>query len=242
MKLLTQINTPVSFFIDKQLTLRHPSVKELQKIIRELLKEDLDLRRLISVKNDSYKTKGKDWLEAEWHKSIGLFDETHPDLPKIRYQIINQKHEVFGYQDIPKQEIYITDPFNLSPIETNRNIDDLRNDQIQNSIIVKKGIETIAFGRLLEVEGSVEIVSIWTKPQWRNKGIAGKIISELLLRSLVTPIFSFQTLNLVPYYLSQYNKFFTSVICPFADLPPALQRDLFRMNIFWGPNVIIRIG
>ena len=96
-------------------------------------------------------------------------------------------------------------------------------------------------GRLLEVEGSVEIVSLLTKREWRGNGIASKIIDELLVRSSVRPIYSFQVPEMIPFYLKIYRKRGDVKVIPFSKLPPALQRDLFYMNIFWGPYTISRI-
>lgn len=233
MTLLNIIKSPIPFE-EQPYYLCHPTFVEIEKVISEIQKEELDLRRLIPTRNNRYASKGKDWLEKEWKASL-LAVTTAKD------QIIQQRNGIVTFQEIPSSGFAIPDPFNMEPVES-QTIDQLKNDQLQNSIIVKNNDEIIAFGRLLEVEGSIEIVSLWTKLSFRKQGIAGRIIKELLSRSIHRPIYSFQELHLIPYYLKQYNKVFPSVICPFEELPHALQRDLFRMNIFWGPNVIIRIG
>jgi hypothetical protein len=241
MELLIAITSPIPFE-GQPFYLQHPTFAEIEEVIWELQKEDLDLRKLVSIKNDSYESKGKEWLEKEWQKSLLLFEQNFPFLENERDQIIKQMNGILGFLEIPSSGLRIHDPFNMNPVESIKMMNDLRNDQLKNSVIVKNDNEIIAFGRLLEVEGSVEIVSLWTKPKWRKRGIAGRVIQELLIRSTVRPMFSFQIVNLIPFYLKEYSKTFSTSICPFTELPPALQRDLFRMNIFWGPNSIIRIG
>jgi ribosomal protein S18 acetylase RimI-like enzyme len=239
MSLLEVIKSPIIF--SDLFCLQHPKIQDLTEIIQEIQREDLDLRRLKSTRNDSYESKGKVWLEEEWKKSLLSFSENFPTLKHERDQIFRQKNGILEFQEIPPSGFRIEDPFNLKPVEMKKNIRDLKNDQLQNSIVVKNGDELIAFGRLLDVEGSVEIVSLWTKFNYRRRGIGGKVIKELLNRSKRRPIFSFQTPNLIPYYLKQYKQFSFSSITLFNELPKVLQRDLFRMNIFWGPNTIIKI-
>ena len=133
----------------------------------------------------------------------------------------------------------IADPFQMKNVENAFSIDVLVSQQLRNIIVAKSGEIIVSIGRVLDVEGSVELVSLWTYKSWRRNGLASRIIHELLQRTAIRPIFSFQQLQLIPFYLRQYGIADTVSVCPFDELPLAQRRDLFFMNIFWGPYAII---
>ena len=100
MELLEVIESHISF---SDAYLQHPNLKDLEEIIIELQKEDLDLRRLVSTKNDGYKSKGKDWLDNEWQKSLAVYEHNFPLLQNEKNQIIKQKNGICRYQEVPTQ-------------------------------------------------------------------------------------------------------------------------------------------
>ena len=88
----------------------------------------------------------------------------------------------------------------------------MRENQLRNSIIVKRN-EIIAFGRLLEVEGKLLVYG-----QNQSEETRGKNHKELLIQKN-KPLFSFQALDLVPYYLKEYNKTFPLTFVLLINFP-----------------------
>lgn len=236
------IGHPFPFSTPKgEVILSHPRAQDIPVIVSCLNEEDLDLRRLISTASERLPSIGKARVVEEWDKAIIDFRQRFPGEKTVLEQIVTQSTGIRSYKEIPIADTVITDPFNMADVESKISIEKLVLQQLGNIIVAKTSGTVISLGRLLEVEGSIELVSLWTHRDWRRNGIASKIIHELLLRTAIRPIFSFQRLDLVPFYLRQYGIADAVSVCPFKELPSALQRDLFFMNIFWGPYVIIKI-
>lgn len=202
--------------------------------------EDLDLRRLVNVSQDPYPSMGEKRIRNEWEKALDEFIKKNNGNGLVYEALSIQAKGILDHKPIPLNGTDISDPFNMFPVEK-KSIHELAREQMENTIIAKNNTKIIGAGRLLEVEGNVEIVSLVTTREWRGRDIASKIIDGLLERSSIRPIYSFQVPNLIPFYLKRYQKHGEVQIEPFIQLPKALQRDLFYMNIFWGPYTIITI-
>lgn len=220
----------------------HPTMDDISTMVTLLQEEGLDVRRLMSTSFDSFESIGEKRVDQEWNKALDEFSEKFPDDSVILKDILIQSAGIRAYDNIPHAGTRTVDPFHMNEVEDATPIESLVSQQLENSIFAKAGGAIVSFGRLLEVEGSVELVSLWTHKEWRRNGLASKIIYELLHRTAIQPIFSFQRLHLVPFYLRQYGKTDKAKVCTFEELPFAQQRDLFYMNIFWGPYVITKIG
>lgn len=221
--------------------LSHPKAEDIPTIVALLHKEGLDVRRLTRTASDSFSSIGNKRVVAEWNDALRQFGKRFPDERATLKDISIQTAGIRAYGVIPRAGTKIVDPFHMHEVEDATPIESLVFQQLENSIVAKVGGTIVSFGRLLEVEGSVELVSLWTHKVWRRNGLASSIIRELLFRTMIRPIYSFQHLELVPFYLRQYGKTDTASVCTFEELPNAQQRDLFFMNIFWDPYVIICI-
>ena len=243
MKILDlKISSPLKIKIAKgMISILHPSFAEMSFIISQLSQEDLDLRRLAHITKISYPCKGVLWLKRQWQKVILTIKKNHPNTIDTCEQIIKQSEGILNYKSIPTKNSKILDPFNMRIVESKASLKKIITQQLSNTIIAKASGIIIGVGRLLEVENSVEIVSLWTQKEWRRNGIATRIIEELLRRTRIRPIYSFQNLNFVPFYLKRYSENNNAYVCTFDEIPPPLQRDLFYMNNFWGPYIIIKI-
>lgn len=203
-----------------------------------------DMRRLVSCSQDKYPSLGKTEVKKRWEEATQEI-ENWVKVGKLSFEafqgIKRQSEGILHNQSIPEQDVEISDPFNMKPVEKDHDIKTLQQEQIKNILVIKINNEIACTARVLDVEGSREIVSIVTREEYRRKGLASLLIQEILARFPERPLFSFQRLHLVNYYLKEYSSG-APIICPFEELPPALQRDLFRMNIFWGPFVIIKIS
>jgi ribosomal protein S18 acetylase RimI-like enzyme len=227
-----------------KLVITHPTLQELDQLILLYQHEDLDLRRLVPLSHESYTSMGKEELLKQWALALDELKNL-VKLRKLTHQtfqtILSQYHEMLELNEVPPIGTQIKDPFNMAPVEREKKIEELKNDQLSNIVLIKVNGEIACSARVLFVEGNWEIVSIVTKKKFRGKGFASAAIQQVLKRYTQRPLFSFQQLHLVSYYLREYAVG-DPKICTFSQLPKALQRDLFRMNIFWGPNVIIRIN
>lgn len=221
------------------LSLSHPSISEIPELISLFQKEDLDLRRLVFTAKDGYPSLGEEELKKRWQERIMSLTEEVVD-PSLRSAIIHQSEGILAYRPIPKIGTIITDPFHMSDVEKDSNIESLQKSQLSNILMMKQGDMLVAAGRVLPVEGAWEIVSIVTKPEYRKKGLATILIKRMLEIYSQRPLFSFQTVDLVPFYIKTYASAHSKVP-PFSELPLPQQRDLFYMNIFWGPNVILSL-
>lgn len=226
-----------------QNTLKNPEVEELAQLIDLLREENLDLRRLAITAQDSYPSQGKSIVLLKWREQIKSL-EGLVNMGKISTETIQaiklQAKGILSYKPIPVVGIKITDPFNMGGIEQSINLQELQYSQIKNILILKLKGEIISSARVLPVEGCWEIVSIVTRPAYRRKGLASLLIKNVFFLYPQRPLFSFQQLDLIPYYLCEYADEIP-IIIPFDKLPNALQRDLFYMNVFWEPNIIIKI-
>ncbi|KKS39633.1 MAG: hypothetical protein UV55_C0054G0008 [Candidatus Gottesmanbacteria bacterium GW2011_GWC1_43_10] len=235
------INTPLPFSVSYGIiNIQHSVYKDLPDLISLLTKDNLDQRRLVAVSSEHYPSMGEKWIKEAWDKVLNKFQTHHLGNGEVLKQLSKQAKGILSFKPIPAKGTHIKDPFNMRPVEV-VSIHALAREQIKNIIVAKRENKIIGMGRLLEVEGSVEIVSLLTKREWRGNGIASKIIDELLVRSFVRPIYSFQVPEMIPFYLKRYRKRGDVKVIPFSRLPTALQRDLFYMNIFWGPYTILRI-
>lgn len=237
------INHQISFSTPKgDVLFSHPTAEDIPTIIALLQKEGLDVRRLTGTVSDSFLSIGSKRIAKEWNDALRQFVKRFPDEGVTVKDILIQSAGMRAYGVIPRVGKKIVDPFHMHEVEDATPIESLVSQQLENSTVAKVGGAIVSFGRLLDVEGNVELVSLWTHKSWRQKGLASKIIQELLFRTMIRPIYSFQQLELVPFYLRQYGIADTASVCTFEELPNAQQRDLFYMNIFWGPYVIIKIG
>lgn len=234
---------PIRFSTPKgKVVLSHPTIQIIPAIVRLLQDEGLDLRRLAGTASQSFTSIGEKRVDEEWNNAVEAFRKKFSGEKTVLEQIIIQSLGVRAYNKIPIAGTVIRDPFNMVFVEGSTSLEKLVQQQLENMIIVKADKAVVALGRVLEVEANVELVSLWTHKEWRRNGLATKIIHELLRRIAIRPIFSFQQLSLVPFYLRKYGTIDTASVCTSEVLPLALQRDLFFMNIFWGPYVIIKIG
>lgn len=148
---------------------------------------------------------------------------------------------ILNYKQIPIKGIEIKDPFNMGSVEKFTTLEDLQTSQLKNILILKIKDVIVSSARVLPVEDSWQIVSIVTRPAYRKKGLASMLIKNIFALYPQRPLFSFQQLHLIPYYLRAYSQE-NPTITSFEELPQALQRDLFYMNVFWDPNIIIKIN
>lgn len=223
--------------------IKNPEDEELAQLIELLREENLDLRRLAITAQDSYPSQGNNVTSLKWRKQIKVLEDLNNTgkISNAIFQAIKlQSKGILAYKPIPEKGTKITDPFNMARVEQSTNPQQLRDSQIKNILILKLNEEIISSARVLPVEGSWEIVSIVTRPTYRRKGLASLLIKNIFALYPQRPLFSFQQLNLVPYYLREYEDE-KPTIPPFEELPKALQRDLFYMNVIWEPNIIIKI-
>lgn len=221
----------------------HPAFNDLPELISLLESEDLDLRRLKPTGQDSYPSLGKKAVYKRWiqtEKQLNPLLESGKIPPEINKTLLRQGQEIISFKQIPDAGNMIHDPFNLDALEKNVGIETLKNQQLENILLLKKDGRIIATVRVLSVEGNWEMVSLLTKPEYRKKGLASLLIEQLLARYSQRPLFSFQQIQLVSFYLRRFDGR-KPFIPAFSDLTDAFQRDLFYMNIFWGPHIIIEI-
>lgn len=224
-------------------TVTHPSARDIHKLIKLLQSESLDLRRLVKTGQETYPSQGKLKINRNWHQAISKLHKwraTGKISQTTLGHIKTQSHGILNYLPIPPKGSLVTDPFNLAATETTTTIAKLRQGQLRNILVLKIDHQIIASARVLPVEGSWEIVSIVTRSGFRNKGLASLLVQSIFENYPQRPLFSFQGLDLIPFYLRIYRSQ-NPLINPFSQLPKALQRDLFYMNVFWQPNVIITI-
>jgi ribosomal protein S18 acetylase RimI-like enzyme len=223
------------------LELSHPTENELPILIKFFASEDLDLRRLEPTSHDSYASQGREAITEQWE---GLMQDLQKSDSGLTTQnitdIATQASGIVIAKEFPTKDSVITDPFNLAVVEK-AGLKSLQLSQLDNILTIKKDGEIICAGRVLPVEGSWELVSLITHKKYRGQGLATALINTILKEYKQRPLFSFQKITLVPYYLKVYADG-SPTIPPFEQLPTALQRDLMYMNAFWGPNCIIRIN
>jgi|GEM_PF-2659219 len=218
--------------------LAHPTIDELPDLVLMLRSEDLDLRRLVHTSSDAYSSQGRDMIRKVWGKLLSRIRIIFSD--NLSKTIRIQSEGILSNPTFPEKNVTIKDPFNLATVE-NEDIDNLSNSQLQNIMVMKQNSKIVCAGRILPVEGSWEIVSLITDKPYRRKGLANLLIHQILEEYKQRPIYSFQSIDLVPYYMKVYSEGKPN-IPPYEELPTALQRDLMYMNAFWGPNCIIRIN
>lgn len=224
-----------------EMELTHPTADDLPDLIKLLASEDLDLRRLKLVSRESYFSLGRENVEKQWKTEIQHLKKSAQGVIKQTIaQLAVQAHGILITTQFPSKDTKITDPFNLHEVEKS-GIETLCISQLPNILILKQNRQIIATARVLEVEGSWELVSLVTRESCRGKGLAKILILSILDSYKQRPLYSFQTLDLVGYYLKVYSDF-SPTIPPFEELPSPLQRDLMYMNAFWGPNCIIKIN
>lgn len=223
--------------------IKNPNQAELGDLINILKREELDLRRLERTSKIGYPSIGKNKTMSLWCKTKRRLINLQRDKiisPNTKKQIVIQISQLLKSEKIPEPGKIIVDPFNLSGVEKRKRIDQLREEQILNILIAKYKNNIIASGRVLPVEGSWEIVSLVTIEKYRNLGIASRLIDLILKKYKQRPLYSFQEIELIPFYLKRYSVG-DPYIPEFNELPKALQRDLFYMNTFWGTYTIIKI-
>ena len=91
-------------------------------------------------------------------------------------------------------------------------------------------------------DGSYELASIAVEEDWRNRGVASRMIHHLL-KTDVNPIWLMCRFDLVPFY----EKFNFRVVYQIEDVPPYFQRMMIIWNLLGklrgvGPigNVMVR--
>lgn len=216
------INHPVLFSTPKgDVVLSHPTIQDIPTLVTLLKKEGLDVRRLVGTTSDSFSSMGHKWVEKEWDNALVDFRETFPEERGVFKNIHIQSEGILAYKEIPLAGTKIVDPFHMAGVENETPIESLVFQQLRNIILAKADEAIVSLGRLLEVGGSVELVSLWTHKGWRRNGLAARIIRELLQRTVVRPIFSYQRLQLVPFYLRQYGVTDMACVCNFTQLPSA---------------------
>jgi len=221
----------------------HPTISEAQELIDLLKSENLDLRRLVITAQNSYPSQGEKQTKQKWGYAIKELRKRVQE-GKLSRQVFKltkkQSQGVLNYQQIPSFGTLITDPFNMKHTEEQTNLSSLQQSQLENILILKMGDKIISSARVLPVEGIWEIVSIVTTPALRKKGIGTLMIHKIFENYPQRPLFSFQKVSQLPFYLNAYSEEKLDIPI-FSKLPFALQRDLFYMNIFWEPYLIIRL-
>ncbi|HYD35781.1 MAG TPA: GNAT family N-acetyltransferase [Vitreimonas sp.] len=218
----------------------HPSLSDLPQLLTLLNAESLDVRRLQLTADEAFPSLGEARVKNHWQRAVDTATSSHQFSPQILNDIKIQATGILNYQPILPAGQLVRDPFNLKSIEDSSPLEQLQASQLENILIGKRHGHIIVAGRVLPVEGSWEIVSIITKQEFRGQGLGSALIQELLRHYPQRPLYSFQKLSLVHFYLKTYQRG-KPRIPAFPELPAALQRDLFYMNMFWEPNVIIEI-
>lgn len=216
--------------------LKNPSKEEILELIALLQNEDLDLRGLVQTGRDSFSSQGKDTVFGQWKRAIIPFE----NKKSFSSAIEQQSRGILRYKEIPEKGIQVKDPFYMEKIEETASIVNLRQEQLANILILKKDNDIISSARILRIKNDWELVSVVTKHEYRKKGLASMLIKNIFSIYPHRPLYSFQTLDLVPYYMNVYQSE-NPTIPLFEELPKRLQQDLFNMNIFWGPHIIIKI-
>lgn len=224
-----------------QLEITHPEERDLPQLIALFTSEDLDLRRLQFTSQESYASQGKMATQIRWNEVINaLQDGVNGFTSPIIKAIKTQSEGILESKNFPVKGLNVIDPFNLAEVEC-IDITSLQKSQLGNILTIKNGNEIVSAGRVLPVEASWELVSLVTRKEFRGKGLASILINKMLAAYKQRPLYSFQVISLVPYYMKAYATGHPE-IPPYTELPAALQRDLMYMNAFWGPNCIIRIN
>jgi len=242
LNLLSNLNETLLTIPNGTVIFSHPMISDIGVIINILKNEDLDIRRIDNISEQGYQIENVENLANLWLEEINNFTNQYPDDISTQKQIRKQSNGLVKLIPQPNEGTFIVDPFNMKSVEQNINIQLLASQQLQNTIVGKLNNQIVTIGRLLEVEGSVELVSLWTDPVNRRLGLAKKVIELLINHALEFPIYSFQKPSLIHYYQTEYRKYKSAEILPFDQLPKPLQRDLYYMNTFWGPYTIIRIN
>ncbi|HUW22239.1 MAG TPA: GNAT family N-acetyltransferase [Candidatus Bathyarchaeia archaeon] len=238
--------SPISFYTKKgRIDISVPEPSDVSELIALIKSEDLDLRRLTPISKDAYSSMGKEKLMFLWKKEKNDLAKLVNDKlsPKVARQVIIQGEGIIkSGRKIPGLGTIISDPFNMASVENSALIENLLMLQLPHILIAKHNKNIIGTIRVLEVEGSVEIVSLVVRKDYRKNGIARQLIRELIKRVDNRPLFLFQEPKslLLRFYLGEFSKE-QAYIPPFEELPKALKRDLLYMNAFWGPYVVIKI-
>ncbi len=94
-------------------------------------------------------------------------------------------------------------------------------------VAVDQGADLIGCGQIKEhKDGSYELASIAVVEDWRNRGIASRLIHHLL-KTDVSPIWLMCRSDLVPFY----EKFNFHVVGQIEDVPPYFQRVMKLWNV-----------
>lgn len=214
----------------------HPLATDLPWLLELYRTADLDTRNLLPVSQEAYPSVGTDAVHRQWRELVPPASTP----PGWLRDCLVQAEALLRYASIPPAGQLIRDPFAMKEAERSSTVTARQLAELSNILVARINGEPVASGRVLQVGDSWEIVSIVTVPAYRRQGLARLVISELLRRYTQRPLYSFQPPHLVPFYLQAYAQANPN-IQPFHQLPERLRHDLFHMNIFWGPNVIITL-
>ena len=251
-RLLNSVGMPKHLEVSGKKIRILPAIPEdITGVIRLLRLNDSDVRGLSFTASDSFEARCRASVEFDWAETMLALSKkvSSGQMDNIVYrQILIQSLGIVESNFISDESRIITDPFNARIVESGKSLDELREQNIPNILVAKDRRRVVGVGRLLDVEGSCEMVSLVVDEDYRNMRIGGELVSQRLQRSTRWPMYSFVSAlaesrpgsSLVSYYLKLYEEY-NADIPPYEDLPYALQRDLARMNAFWGSNLIIRI-
>lgn len=215
------------------LYITHPQISDVPDLISLLKTENLDLRRLEVTSHESHPSLGRNQIFSLWKKYL--------DSTNSNKEVVIQAKGILSHKNIPQKGTLITDAFRMKKIETQKPILELQKSQLKNILILKNSTQIISCVRLLPVDKDWQIVSLITKSGFRKKGLASIVINQAFNQYKQRPLYSFLEIGLVTFYMHLYSKE-KPTIPPFETLPAGLQHDLFYMNIFWGPHIIIRVN
>lgn len=218
---------------NNSITIAHPSPTELPFVVALLNEAGLDMRLLKRVADEAYPSLGEAAVMQSWQTAYFTAD--------VEQACRNQGNDILRFRSIPPAGTMIQDPFNMRIIERKNSVFEMVSAQAQNMWILKRNDEIVSTARVLTVGDIREIVSIYTKEKYRNLGYATKIISKMLSTMSERPLYSFQHPFLIPFYMRVYAQAKPRIPL-FSSLPEALQRDLFYMNVFWSPYVVLELS
>lgn len=216
-----------------KVVITNPSFSEIGTLIKLLLNEDLDVRRLSLTSSETHITMPESKLKELWARSYmmsGLYKK----------EVKLQAEGLLSADKIPPAGTIIKDAFRMKEIEYGQSIQGLQKTQLINILVMKREAEIISSVRVLPVDKDWELVSLVTKNEYRRQGLGSLMVRIALKVYPNRPLFSFQTVDMIPFYMKLYRNE-KPIIPKFSGLPIGMRIDLLNMNLFWGPYTIIRI-